>query len=378
MSMVPFMNGMIQGEDVLYRSLTGQEDAPGAMLSGKDVATRRMKAFNRGMHMAAASLIYYMLIRDDEAYKMASEDRKMNNYLIPLGGGKVLYMPIGFTAGTIFKVLPETFARALMEEDYDLTDVGKEWWKQANTTLDIHVMPQAVRPLWNAMRNYDEYRRQPIVPAYMADMPGEFQRTDYTSNSAAAIGKLFGVLPGGDALGLSSPMKIEYLWRQYFGTMGLYTMLTADRLIRQVTGENVVGTRYDWGVKSLVGGHGIENMPMLGDRLDDISTGTGMVNVYYDLEDRIDTAVTLMNKMKEKGDSEGLRKFVQDNRALLRYKSQIRSLGRYLDSWRERRDRLLRSNIDEDRKREMMDRLNEQRAKRLSQITDIGAGIRSA
>ena len=173
-------------------------------------------------------------------------------------------------------------------------------------------------------------------------------------------------------------MKIEYLWRQYFGTMGLYTMLTADRLIRQVTGENVVGTRYDWGVKSLVGGHGIENMPMLGDRLDDISTGTGMVNVYYDLEDRIDTAVTLMNKMKEKGDSEGLRKFVQDNRALLRYKSQIRSLGRYLDSWRERRDRLLRSNIDEDRKREMMDRLNEQRAKRLSQITDIGAGIRSA
>tara|TARA_R100001086_G_C11847581_1_gene260560 strand:- start:105 stop:7382 length:7278 start_codon:yes stop_codon:yes gene_type:complete len=378
MSMVPFMNGMIQGEDVLYRSLTGQEDAPGAMLSGKDVATRRMKAFNRGLHMAAASLIYYMLIRDDDAYKMASEDRKMNNYIIPLGGGKVLYMPIGFTAGTLFKVLPETFARALMEEDYDLTDVGKEWWKQANTTLDIHIMPQAVRPLWNAMRNYDEYRREPIVPAYMADMPGEFQRTDYTSNSAAAIGKLFGVLPGGEALGLSSPMKIEYLWRQYFGTMGLYAMLTSDRLIRQVTGENVVGTRYDWGVKSLVGGHGIENMPMLGDRLDDISTGTGMVNVYYDLEDRIDTAVTLMNKMKEKGDSEGLRKFVEDNRALLRYKSQIRSLGRYLDSWRERRDRLLRSNIDDDRKREMMDRLNEQRAKRLSQVTDIGAGIRSA
>ena len=371
MSGIPFMGGMIQGTDVLWRAHAGSPDAPGAQIGNQTLDERRMRLFQRAALMLAVTMGYYLFMHDDEDYKKASEQVKMNNFLIPLPGGNMLRMPIAFTTGMLYKALPESMLRVMMEQDYDMSDFAKEAQDQLTRNLDIHIMPQMMRPFINAMLNHDEFTGEKIVPTWLEDLPPELQSTDWTSDTAELVSKVFGFLPEGVGGGtLSSPMKMENMLRQYFGSAGLYAMMIGDRVIRGATGENIAGTRHDW--------MRIENMPLIGEIIDDPSLGSGYQQDFYDLKDAIDLYAQRVRILEEEGDIDKLRRYKEQNRGLARVRPQIRSLNRYMMKWRERRDAIMNGRLPHHRKVELLENLTEQRNRRLEQMTKITTRSRMA
>jgi len=364
MAMVPFMSGGITGLDNFYRShITGAPDALGAHLVDPNMTDEaaskiRTQTWIRGMHLMGALLIYYMMMRDEEAYKRAGEVEKMNNFIIPVGD-KYFKMPISFTTGMFYKAIPESILRSLDEEDYGWEDVGAEVIDQTKRNLDFHIMPQALRPIYNAIRNHNDFTNEAIVPSFMEDLPPELQRTEYTSNVATGLAKVFGVIPGPHPL--SSPQKMEYLIRQYTGYAGLYSMMVGDRIIREATGQNIVGTRYDWGPSSLLNGQGIENFPILGDVIGDWREGNASTEKFYELKDEMDIYVRVVNKLQSENRLDEVRKFQEDNAGLRTYRSKVRAYESYMKRWRERRDRLLMSDrfTDEQKRKMLYDMIEE-------------------
>jgi len=237
--------------------------------------------------------------------------------------------------------------------------------------LDIHIMPQMMRPFINAMLNHDEFTGEKIVPTWLEDLPPELQSTDWTSDTAELVSKVFGFLPEGVGGGtLSSPMKMENMLRQYFGSAGLYAMMVGDRVIRGATGENIAGTRHDW--------MRIENMPLIGEIIDDPSLGSGYQQDFYNLKDAIDLYAQRVSILEEEGDIDKLRRYKEQNRGLARVRPQIRSLNRYMMKWRERRDAIMNGRLPHHRKVELLENLTEQRNRRLEQMTNITTRSRMA
>tara|TARA_R110001599_G_scaffold170659_1_gene360981 strand:+ start:2275 stop:9573 length:7299 start_codon:yes stop_codon:yes gene_type:complete len=363
MAMVPFMSGGITGLDNFYRSHIGAPDSLGAHLVDPNMTDEaaskiRTQTWIRGMHLMGALLIYYMMMRDEEAYKRAGEVEKMNNFIIPVGD-KYFKMPISFTTGMFYKAIPESILRSMDEEDYGWEEVGAEVKDQIGRNLDFHIMPQALRPIYGAIRNHNDFTNEAIVPSFMEDLPPELQRTEYTSNVATGLAKVFGVIPGPNPL--SSPQKMEYLIRQYTGYAGLYSMMVGDRIIREATGQNIVGTRYDWGPSSLLNGQGIENFPVLGDVIGDWREGNASTEKFYELKDEMDIYVRVVNKLQSENRVEDLRKFQEDNAGLRKYRTKVRAYESYMKRWRERRDMVLMSDrfTDEQKRKILYDMIEE-------------------
>jgi len=207
----------------------------------------------------------------------------------------------------------------------------------------------------------------------MEGLPPEMQRTEYTSNLAAGIASVFGVLPGPDLL--SSPQKMEYMIRQYTGYAGVYTMMLSDRVTREITGQNIVGTRYDWAPSSVLNGQGIENFPVLGDVIGDWREGNASTEKFYELKDDMDVFVSVVNKLQEENKPEQLQKFLEKNRGLALYKDMTRSYGRYMNDWRRRRDMVLSStSLSDEQKRKIIYDMIEEKDKVLGGVTDIETG----
>jgi len=365
MAGLPFMGGMIQGTDVLWRALSGSPDAPGAQHSGKTVEQMKMRAWRRGMMMSMVAVLHHLFWSDDEDYQSEDEAVKMNNFFIPIVGTDLkLRLPIAFTTGAIFKALPESVLRHLIEEDYDLSDVSLEIQDQLKRNLDIHIAPQAVRPFWNAVRNYDEFRRDKIVPTWMEDLPPEMQKTDWTSDTSVLLAGLFNWLPEGmGGATLSSPMKLENMIRQYTAYVGILTTMFTDKLIREVTGKNLAGTRHDWSRP--------ENWPVLGDIIDEKGGGRGYLEDYQKLDDAVKLYLRKVRILQEEGDREKLLEYMDENRGLARIHPQMLALGRYMTKWRERRDFIMDSNLPHERKAELLDQHVENQNKRLSIISRL-------
>jgi len=379
MSMIPFMSGQITGLDTLVRSHNGSPDAPGAhlvnpLMNDQTAQEIKQRTWGRGLHMLGGFLIYWLFTHDEEYYERESEVNKMNYYLIPIGN-KVIKLPTSFTVGALYKILPEALLRTMAEDDYGAPEFGSELLDQARRNLGFHIAPQALRPIWSAMRNQNEYTREPIVPSYMEDMPSEHQRSEYTSDLATRLSKIVGVLPGDNVF--SSPMKMEYLIRQYFGYAGMYSMLVTDRITREFTGQNMVGTRYDWAPSSLLTGEGIENVPVISEFVSDWRMGRGQVDKYYDLKEQVDLYVSIVNKLRKEGSYDELRKFMDDNVDTGNWRSKVNAYGAYMDRWRQRRDRLFASDwLTDEQKREILFKMIEERDQVLDGITDVKAGMK--
>ena len=386
MATVPFMNGRLQGMDVVYRGLRskkGSSDVPSITAYGMTQSEyanlpwweqNRAQIANRGLVLTAATMLMYWLMSDDEEYQDLREEVKADNWLFPMGDHAWLKIPVPFEVGVIFKVIPEQIMKAMMEKEYDAFDVGGEITRQLRTSLSIGA-PQLIGPLFGAMRNYDTYRKDYIVDPFMESgvSPNE-QRNRFTSNTARTIADAVNMIPLVNNLPfLTSPMKMEYMLRQYFGTMGGYVTTVADRVARMgilptipfdplmnwSEAESIVGTSVDFDWRSLIGGPGVANVPILGDLLTDPRTRAGRQQQFYELVQELDQVVGTLNSITEKDRMEGI-DYANKHRELLNKKSRIRSMERRMKMWRDRRDRefdIPRESLTDEQKRERYESL---------------------
>ena len=209
-------------------------------------------------------------------------------------------------------------------------------------------------PLFDAWRNYNSFTRSPITPTYMEEgLPYLDRRTASTTTIAQMVSAAVSSLPGVTV----DPMKIEYLATGYMGTIGGYILQLADYMadngaardifnaipgvddIRQPATTTRVGTSGDLGR--------VTNWPGVGAFVQDLSQGGGYQQDFYELREMVNQAVAGINRAAKEGRLEDLRSLRHELAGLRDVRGQVRALDRYIQAWREKRDRLLRSDLPE-------------------------------
>ena len=406
MSTVPFMNGRLQGMDVTYRGLRSKEgssDIPGIYGYGltadeySDLPSwqrNRQQILGRGLLLTAATALLYWLMRDDEEWQDLRDEVKSDNWVLPLSDHAWLKIPIPFEIGVLFKVIPEKIVEAITEKGVGPVDIASEVKRQMQSSLDVGGWPQLFAPIVGAMRNYDAFRKDAIVDHWMEETlsPNE-QRNMYTSNVARGIADFANSIPLVKELDfLTSPMKVEYMARQYVGTAGAYVITLADRLAR--TGwlpdlpyepymnlaevESVVGTNKDFDWESLIGGEGIVNIPILGDLLTDPRTRGGRQQEFYEMIQELDTIVATLNSINDRDRQKGF-EYRQKHMDVLRHEDQLRWIQNKMRKWREGREylaRIPREAMSNEEKRKYYQRLLESRQDILNGVDTLMASMR--
>ena len=405
MATVPFMNGRLQGLDVTYRGLRGKKgssDIPGVYGYGLTAdeyeglpmwQKSRGLVLGRGLLLTAATSALYFLMRDDDEWQDLRDEVKADNWVLPLSDHAWLKIPIPFELGVIFKVIPEKILEAIVEKDVGAVDVGEEVWRQLRTSLSIGG-PQLFTPVVNAMRNYDTFRKDAIVDHWMEEtLSANEQRNMYTSNVARGVADLANSIPLVKNLDfLTSPMKVEYMMRQYVGTMGGYVITVADRMARTgilpdlpfdpymnlAEAENVIGTNKDFDLKSMIGGEGVANVPILGDLLTDPRTRGGRQQQFFKAIEELDDTIATLNSINARDRQKGFA--YRDKHAnILRHQYQLRFIQNQLRKWREGREHLAkipRESMSDDEKREYYERLREGQQYILRGIDDLMISIK--
>tara|TARA_R100001086_G_C11733473_1_gene230378 strand:- start:146 stop:715 length:570 start_codon:yes stop_codon:yes gene_type:complete len=187
-------------------------------------------------------------------------------------------------------------------------------------------------------------------------------------------------------------MKVEYMMRQYVGTMGGYVITVADRMARTgilpdlpfdpymnlAEAESVVGTNKDFDFRSMIGGEGVANVPILGDLLTDPRTRGGRQQQFFKAIEELDETIATLNSITERDHQKGFA--YRDKHAnILRHQHQLRFIQNQLRKWREDREHLAkipRESMSDDKKREYYGRLREGQQYILRDIDTLMASIK--
>jgi hypothetical protein len=430
--MSPFMAGRIQGLDVTWRTHYGHSDAPGMymgdnpinpeevlgeslpvdadgkfvvptraaynkLMFGEGQQERVFRTLNRGLFLAAMTMLYNLFLYDDVYYKNAREDQKNNYWLMPWG----IRIPIPFEVGTIYKVIPEQIMRMLLETEHDAADVTEEVKRQLTASLGMSPIPQLFKPAYDAIRNQDRYQKDNIVPQWMADdLLSSEQFRSNTSYVARGLSGVMSRIPLVNNMDfLSSPMKMEYMLRQAFGTMGAYAITTTDAIWAYSNNLNRAGTSYNFGISSFVDpfiGEDVgdfdregkkynvvqriaqdwNRIPILGDLLYDPREGGGYQEDFYEWIGYLDAMVATLGQV-EKRDPARAASMREAQDDLLKYQLRLRHYESQMAHWRDDRDFLLeRSDLSRHEKNERLVSMYQGRDKILSDMTNIMSDIK--
>jgi len=206
-ALIPFFNAQIQGLNVLYKAMTGQ-------MIFNDKLKIRQKLLQRGGMMAAASIVYAIMMQDDEAYKNAEADQKYGKWFVRIPGiDEPIRVPIPFEIGYIFKALPEALVNSMLD-DHGGEQAVKAFKQIVLQTIpggSSYGIPQAMKPAIEAGLGKSFYTGRDILSAREKELLPEEQ----FRNNTAEMSKLIGQVTG------TSPIVFENLVRGYTGTVGL-------------------------------------------------------------------------------------------------------------------------------------------------------------
>ena len=356
---IPFLNARIQGLDVLFRSFTGKYSAVEKLQEGEtreDVRKRILKtAITRGGFLMALTAIYYMMVSDDEEYRGLRREVRDDNWIIPLVDGiPALKIPIPFEVGMIFKTFPERFIDEFMGREIEpepLTSVKRQLGTSAKLPFfDAGLGFQLLKPFAEVYQNRNTFTNTEIVPYYQQKLESGLQSRRSTNELLRVIGETFNV----------SPAKLEHLFRGYTGTLGGYVLDVADVTARGVTGTPLIPPN-------------LNSIPVLRRLLQDIDrSGGGLQQQFYELRGEVDTAVQTMNKLRKDERFDEYSAYRSNMQGILNIKGQVRSIERYMDNYRKRRDRLLRrTDISPTARGELLKQMELERDRRLAIVPEL-------
>ena len=370
-SAIPFLNARIQGLDLIYRSFRGTYSAQDKLQEGEtlDELKNRIfrRTFTRGGTILASTMLYYLLVSDTEEYKEAKRELRDDNWLIPTPFDYTLKIPIPFEIGMMFKAIPERFIDLVLGEkvlgvkESVEKDPFESIRRQIGTSANIPFLSgdisiQAIKPLFEAVTNRSAFTNTEIVPYYKLKREPGYQSSPQTNELARLIGEALNI----------SPTKIEYVLNGYTGTLGGYMLDIVDSLTRTATGSpyipnNIFSNPTNFAQYPLIKRLVVDNKKM-----------GGLQQQFYELRGEVDSAVQTLNSLRKQRRFDELAAYKSDVKGLLNVKGRVRAMERYLDNWRNRRDRLMRrTDISVLVKAEMLQELEAERDKRLAFIPEL-------
>ena len=163
-----------------------------------------MRAFLR---ITLPSLLLYLMNKDDAEYWELPEWRRDLYWNIKIAPGRWMTVPKPEVLGVFFGAIPERFFDYVNTNDPEaFEELGKnvaESLLPATSVWDL--VPDAVLPILEVTANYDSWRGRQIETLADRNKPPEERYGMWTSETAKAIGAMFGV----------SPKKVEHLIEGY-------------------------------------------------------------------------------------------------------------------------------------------------------------------
>ena len=362
---IPFLNARIQGLDVLYRGLfTGQYSAVeklGENETLKDVQSRILKrALFRAGILSSITLAYYLMVHDTDEYKNLKREVRDDNWVVPIGNGNAVKIPIPFEVGMLFKAIPErVFDMTLGDDAFTKKSVDEALTsitRQLGTSANIPFFQpgagfQILKPIAEVRANRNSFTNTEIVPYYQQKKEAGLQSRATTNEFARIMGEFLNI----------SPAKIEHIMRGYTGTLGGYLLALVDTVTRGATGSPLLPSNFELG-----------KLPVINRLFLDLDKTGGYQQQFYELRNEVDKAVSTINSLQKQERFDELSAYRSNMQGLLNIKGQVRSIERYLDNWRKRRDRLMRDeNISVTVKSDMLRELELERDMRLAMVPEL-------
>jgi polyhydroxyalkanoate synthesis regulator phasin len=340
---IPFFNARLQGLDLFYRASTGN-------MNTNDAASIQRQFFMRGMTMMALSGLYWMLVSDDEEYKKQEQETRDNNWIIPAIGVKI---PIPFEVGVLFKVIPERIMAYSFGNDTG-EDLKKSMMRNAMGTFGFNPIPQTIKPVLEAVVDYNMFTMRPILGQGMKDVEPEFQVGPSTSNFAKLLAQNLGL----------SPMKVDHIIKGYTGTIGMYAIDTIDIVLDQF-GDSPKPTKR------------FEQLPVI-KRFASDPEARGFVTQYYELKDSVDTTVRTMNLLEKTNQPEEYTEYLIKNQGTLAFKDYVRDTEKTMTYLREMRVAIRASTMTGDEKRDSLLEISRMESAITANIQEIKKAIAQA
>jgi len=317
---VPFLNARMQGLDVFYRAITGKMNNANA----KEI---QEKFFRRGMMILGLSTMYYFAVAGNPDYEKQEQETKDNNWLIP---GSNIRIPIPFEVGILFKTIPERIMAYTFGNDTgkDFLDAMKRAGNGFIPISPAAYIPQTFKPIIEAMTNYSFFTQREIVGAGLKDVAPEYQVGPGTSAFAEFVGKTLGL----------SPIKVDYVFKGYTGTMGMYAVDLMD-MVMDINSDSPKPTKR------------FEQLPII-KRLVLDPEARGNVTNYYQLKDSVDTTVRTMNLLEKSGKPEEFAEYVRENAGTLAMRSYVNDLEKTMKELRDMKGAVRNSTMSGDQKRD--------------------------
>lgn len=317
---VPFLNARMQGLDVFYRAITGKMNNANA----KEI---QEKFFRRGMMILGLSTMYYFAVAGNPDYEKQEQETKDNNWLIP---GSNIRIPIPFEVGILFKTIPERIMAYTFGNDTgkDFLDAMKRAGNGFIPISPAAYIPQTFKPIIEAMTNYSFFTQREIVGMGLKDVAPEYQVGPGTSALGEFVGKTLGL----------SPIKVDYVFKGYTGTMGMYAVDLMD-MVMDINSDSPKPTKR------------FEQLPII-KRLVLDPEARGNVTNYYQLKDSVDTTVRTMNLLEKSGKPEEFAEYVRENAGTLAMRSYVNDLEKTMKELRDMKGAVRNSTMSGDQKRD--------------------------
>jgi len=217
---IPFFNAYLAAQHVAYRTLTGVGTSP----------TERKAAFQTlaattGSVMAL-SMLYAMMNGDDDDYLNKPTPTRDRLLMIPGTGG--FSIPLRADIFALPKVLAEHTYLMLTDNGYEDSAKFRSSIASllANSILSPTPVPQAIKPLTEAIINYDFFQQKPLVGVFQQKKELGRQFEDSTSEISKLLGKT----------NMVSPIVADHLIRGMFGSFGGLFMYMTNPVLAEMSG----------------------------------------------------------------------------------------------------------------------------------------------
>ena len=234
--------------------------------------------------------------------------------MVSVIGGLPFQIPIAFEVGLLTKTIPERIINLIRGQD-DFNDLLKSLGRSAISTLNFNVIPQFMKPAFEAAINRDFFRGKAITPYWSQNDSPEITGPG-TGETAKSLAKLTADI----GIGVDAE-KIEHMIRGYTGTMGMYALQLTDSISRSVKGMPEAPSME------------INQYPFL-QRFMQSKWGGGDKKAFYELRTALDILVNDINKLEAAGDWDEAEEKRTKGRKLFLNKGRINYIDKTLKQLR--------------------------------------------
>lgn len=213
--LIAFWNAGVQDIDRFSRSV--KEDPMG--VTAKVAAS-----------IIAPSVALWYANHDDPRYKDVPAWQKDLFWLV-MTKDHIFRIPKPYGPGVLFGSGIERF----LDYAFDNTpNVMKHFAGDLMQTLVPGTVPTVAQPILEQWANKSLFTGNKIIPSSTEELLPEVQYQPYTTETAKALGRMIGTLPGmGSPGSVASPAIIENYIRGWSGGLGMYALQLADKGLRE-------------------------------------------------------------------------------------------------------------------------------------------------